>query len=216
MQYKDYLHFHGEYTPSIDFSKKVQLNPKIFKLSKLFSKKSMISLEEIVPRRRSVDSNTKMHKKSSAASQEPMETSGKSKFSHLPQLPPINEASKRSTYIFHNYKLIQKLPKVKPEANPENKNKVSEKAPLIKPMNALHNFEFSEIEKFRANSISKFSMKNDESNFINAEEKNTPNRKVIYSKKSQNKNVEAKDFSCFFDFQDTHRTYNTSFSNFNS
>ena len=215
MHYKDYLNFHGEYTPSIDFSKKLQLNPKIFKLSKLFSKKSMITLDEVVPRRRSLESNTNIHKRSSAASQEPIDTAGKSKFSHLPQLPAIFEGNKRRTYIFHNYKLIQKLPKVKPEGT-ESKNKAIENTSLIKPINALQNFEFSEIEKFRVNNITKFSMKNDENNLIITEEKNSPNRKVIYSKKNQDRNVEAKDFSCFFDFQDHHRSYNTSFSNFNS
>lgn len=202
MQYKDYLKFHGEYMPNLDFNKKVHLNPKIYKLSKLFSKKSLMGLD-LTPRRNSVCSKEKYPKKPVLVntSQNPLDSP---QFLHLPILPTITE-NKRSSFIFHNYKLVPQLKKLSQKV---------EKPPEIRSISNMQTFEFAEIDKYRTNSTSKFSAKIEENKPLPSIDKEEANRKIIYSKKHQLVNV--KDFSCAFDYQETHKTYNTSFSNFNS
>ena len=222
MQYKESeLNYHGKYSPTIDFENRIYLNPKIYKLSKLFSKNYSIGMKKKKERRHSVDKPIKEKPKNSnkQITINPI-PSEKGHIFHLPQLPTIVETNQKNSYVFHNYKLIMQLPNIEQKEYINKTHTKERKKSESKQLNGLQTFQFDTIEEYKANrttSISKFSAKFDEDKTLqnisknNPEEKSDNKRKIIFSKKNHAINV--KDFSCFFDYQDIQRAHNTSFSN---
>jgi hypothetical protein len=212
MKDSKYLHNFPKFSPFTEMYKKLNFNPKIFKLAKLFSKNNLnyLSSEE-KPKNHSIP-RPKVKKEQNLLVDE-----GKSKVPHLPKLPTSEEHKIVYSYEFRNVKFSKR------SKNPEKteKNYLPARKTSEPVKSSVQTFNFSPLVEARTTSNSGLPSKFDESfqksreTFprLKDDEKIAENirRKIIYSKRKHS--VGVKDFSSFFDYQDGQIPLYSSFSN---
>ena len=223
MKESKYLHNFPRFSPFTNFYKKIQFNPKIFKLSKLISKTSLTyTLQEEGPKGPSA-LGTSQAKPQKAPSPQATQ-SAQSKVPHLPKLALQDESRVFQSIEFKSIRLSQNIKSLGPQSkSPDQASLKLRKSsePLCK--SSVQTFNFSPLIEARTISIPAIPAKLEDPltssggpfhrrpEDLSDRTCDSLKRKIIYSKRKHSTGL--KDFSSGFDYQDGQIALYSSFSN---
>lgn len=225
MKESKYLHNFPKFSPFTNIYKKIQFNPKIFKLSKLISKTSLTYTSQDSNPNPNPTSTSLLHQSHSKTQKSSSPPPNQLKLPQLPKLPLHADSKLFHSIEFKSIKLSQSI------KNPQHRSqdpsilkqrKSSE--PLCK--SSVQTFNFSPLIEARTISIPAIPIKLEDSltktretfqrkqEDLNEKISESIKRKIIYSKRKHSQGL--KDFSSGFDYQDGQIALYSSFSNKNS